>query len=37
VAVNVAIPWSPIAMSELVSKLGPTIQATASQIGARVI
>jgi IclR family pca regulon transcriptional regulator len=36
-AVNVAIPWSPAAMSELVTQLGPTIQATASQIGTRVI
>jgi IclR family transcriptional regulator, pca regulon regulatory protein len=36
-AVNVAIPWSPAAMSELVARLGPTIQATASQIASRVI
>ena len=36
-AVNVAIPWSPIAMSELVSRLGPTVQATADQIAAQVI
>ena len=36
-AVNVAIPWSPVAMSELVSRLGPTVQATASQISARVV
>jgi IclR family transcriptional regulator, pca regulon regulatory protein len=36
-AVNVAIPWSPVAMSDLVSRLGPTVQATASQIAARVI
>lgn len=36
-AVNVAIPWSPAAMSELVTDLGPTIQATAQQIAARVI
>jgi len=36
-AVNVAIPWSPAAMSELVAQLGPTIQATAQQIAARVI
>jgi IclR family transcriptional regulator, pca regulon regulatory protein len=36
-AVNVAIPWSPAAMSELVTELGPTIQATAQQIEARVI
>ena len=36
-AVNVAIPWSPVAMSELVSRLGPTVQATANQISARVV
>lgn len=36
-AVNVAIPWSPAAMTELVAQLGPTIQATAQQIAARVI
>jgi IclR family transcriptional regulator, pca regulon regulatory protein len=36
-AINVAIPWSPVTMSELVSRLGPTVQATASEIGARVI
>jgi IclR family transcriptional regulator, pca regulon regulatory protein len=36
-AVNVAVPWSPAAMSELVTRLGPTVQATASEIAARVI
>jgi IclR family transcriptional regulator, pca regulon regulatory protein len=36
-AVNVAIPWSPMAMTELVSQLGPTLQATARQIAAQVI
>jgi len=36
-AVNVAIPWSPAAMSELVSQLGPTVRATADMIAARVI
>src|SRR6516165_4123536 len=36
-AVNVAIPWSPVAMSELVSRLGPTVRATANEIAARVI
>ena len=36
-AVNVAIPWSPAAMSELVSRLGPTVQATANEIAAQVI
>ena len=36
-AVNVAIPWSPAPMSELVGQLGPTLQATARQIGSWVI
>jgi IclR family transcriptional regulator, pca regulon regulatory protein len=36
-AINVAIPWSPAAMGELVSRLGPTLQATANEIAARVI
>jgi IclR family transcriptional regulator, pca regulon regulatory protein len=36
-AVNVAIPWSPAAMSELVNRLGPTVRATANKIAARVI
>jgi IclR family transcriptional regulator, pca regulon regulatory protein len=36
-AVNVAIPWSPVAISDLVTQLGPTIQATARQIAARVV
>lgn len=36
-AVNVSIPWSPVAMSELVTKLRPTLQDTARQIAARVI
>jgi IclR family pca regulon transcriptional regulator len=36
-AVNIAIPWSPVAMSELVVQHGPAIQATARQITARVI
>jgi len=36
-AVNVAIPWSPAAMSELVSRLGPTVRATADKIAAQVI
>ena len=35
-AVNVAIPWSPAPMSELVGQLGPTRQATARQIGSWV-
>lgn len=36
-AINVSIPWSPVAMSELASQLGPTLQATARQITAWVI
>jgi IclR family transcriptional regulator, pca regulon regulatory protein len=36
-SVNVAIPWSPAPMSELVALLGPAVQATAQQIGARVV
>jgi len=36
-AVNIAIPWSLVAMSELVAQHAPTIQATARQIAARVI
>jgi IclR family pca regulon transcriptional regulator len=36
-SVNVAVPWSPVPMSELVAALGPAVQATAQQIGTRVI
>jgi IclR family pca regulon transcriptional regulator len=36
-AVNIAIPWSPVAMTELVSQHAPTLQAAAHQIAARVI
>jgi IclR family pca regulon transcriptional regulator len=36
-AINVSIPWSPVAMNELVNQLGPALQATARQIAARVI
>lgn len=36
-AVNVAIPWSPAPMSELIGQLGPTLQATARQIGCWVM
>jgi IclR family pca regulon transcriptional regulator len=36
-AVNVSIPWSPVPITELISRLGPTIQATARQIAAQVI
>lgn len=35
-AVNVAIPWSPATMKDLVCELGPTIQVTATQIAASV-
>jgi IclR family transcriptional regulator, pca regulon regulatory protein len=36
-AINVAVPWSPATMSELASRLGPAVQAAASEIAARVI
>jgi IclR family pca regulon transcriptional regulator len=36
-AVNVAIPWSPVAISELVDQLRPTLNETANRISARVI
>ena len=36
-AVNLAIPWSPINIGELVTQLGPAIQGAARQIAARVI
>jgi IclR family transcriptional regulator, pca regulon regulatory protein len=36
-AVNIAIPWSPVPITELVSQHGPTLQAVARQIAARVI
>jgi len=36
-AVNVAIPWSPAAMNELVNRLGPTVRETANKIAAQVI
>jgi IclR family transcriptional regulator, pca regulon regulatory protein len=36
-AINVAIPWSPVAMTELTARLGPTLQATANEISARVV
>jgi IclR family pca regulon transcriptional regulator len=36
-AVNVAIPWSPATMTELVSRLGPTVRTTADKIAAQVI
>jgi IclR family transcriptional regulator, pca regulon regulatory protein len=36
-AVNVAIPWSPAAMPELVTRLGPAVRAAADKIAAQVI
>jgi IclR family pca regulon transcriptional regulator len=36
-SVNVAIPWSPEAMSALVKRLGPTVQAAANEIAARLV
>jgi IclR family transcriptional regulator, pca regulon regulatory protein len=36
-AVNVAIPWSPAAMNELVTRLGPAVRETANKIAAHVI
>lgn len=36
-AINVAIPWSPVAMNELVRRLGPAVQAAANEIAAYVI
>jgi IclR family pca regulon transcriptional regulator len=36
-AVNVSIPWSPATMTELISRLGPTVRATANETAARVI
>jgi len=36
-AVNVAIPWSPVTMNELVTRYGPALQATAGQIAIRMI
>jgi IclR family pca regulon transcriptional regulator len=36
-AVNVSVPWSPVAMTELVTQLGPPLQATARQIAAWAI
>jgi DNA-binding IclR family transcriptional regulator len=35
-AVNVAIPWSPVAISQLGRELGPTIRETAKSISARL-
>jgi IclR family transcriptional regulator, pca regulon regulatory protein len=36
-AINLAIPWSPVAISELADQFGPVLQATARQISALVI
>jgi IclR family pca regulon transcriptional regulator len=36
-AINVAIPWSPVAMTELVGQYGPTLLATARQITSQVV
>ena len=36
-AVNLVFSWSPESMSELVSRRGPAVKATARQISARVI
>ena len=36
-AINVAIPWSPVAMNELARRPGPTVQAAANEIAAHVI
>jgi len=36
-AMNLAFPWSPVAMSELADQFGPVLQATARQISSLVI
>jgi IclR family pca regulon transcriptional regulator len=36
-AVNVAIPWSPVTMDELVRRLGPIVRAAAHDIAASVV
>jgi IclR family pca regulon transcriptional regulator len=36
-AINVAIPWSPVPMTELVGQLGPILLATSRQITAQVV
>jgi DNA-binding IclR family transcriptional regulator len=36
-AINLAAPWSPAAMSDLVDQFGPVLQATARQISPLVI
>jgi IclR family transcriptional regulator, pca regulon regulatory protein len=36
-AINLAFPWSPVAMSELADHFGPLLQGTARQISSLVI
>lgn len=36
-AINLAIPWSPVTMTELAEQFGPALQATARQISALAI
>ena len=36
-AINLAIPWSPVAITELASQFAPALRSAASQIAARVI
>ena len=36
-SINVAIPWSPVPMTELVGQLGPVLLATSRQITAQVV
>jgi IclR family pca regulon transcriptional regulator len=36
-AINLAIPWSPVAITELADQFGPLLQATARQISALVL
>lgn len=36
-AINLSIPWSPVAMSELIDQFGPALQATGRQISCLVI
>jgi IclR family pca regulon transcriptional regulator len=36
-AINLAFPWSPVAMSELADQFGPALQTTARQISSLAI
>jgi IclR family transcriptional regulator, pca regulon regulatory protein len=36
-AINLAIPWAPVEMAELVDRFGPTLRATADEVGALVL